>query len=146
MIPGFVQGIGMAMFFIPSSMLAYESLPKHLFDGAAGLYSVMRTIGGSVGIATIGLLLTRRADYHWRILGEHVTPDNPNVHAWLNNRGLSLGDPGAAPLLVGETMKQAQVMAFGDMYLLVALLTLALAPIVLFMRKPAKRGAPQPAE
>lgn len=149
MVPGIVQGIGMAMYFIPSSMLAYETLPKHLYDGAAGLYSVTRTIASSIGISVIGVMLQRRGDYHWQTLNQHVTPDNPNVHAWLSAQGMSITDPVAAATLTGTIMHQAQVLAFGDMYRLVALVTLVVAPLVLFMRKPTiirKKPAPQPAE
>jgi len=140
-IPGLLQGVGMALFFIPSSMLAYETLPKHLYDGAAGLYAVIRTTGASVGIAVISLLLARRADYHWRILGENITPENPNLHSYLDARGMTLADPGAAPTLVGEVMRQAQFMAFADMFIAVSVVVLFSAPLVLLMRKPNRKKA-----
>jgi len=149
MVPGMVQGLGMAMFFIPSSMLAYETLPKHLFDGAAGLYSVARTIASSIGISVIGLMLQRRGDFHWQTLSTHVTAESPNVHLWLDARGMNLADPTTGKTLGGTVMQQANVLAFGDMYVMVAIVTLMVAPLVLFMKKPTlakKKPAPQPAE
>ena len=148
MVPGALQGVGMAMFFIPSSMVAYETLPKHLFDGAAGLYSVTRTIASSVGISVIGLMLQRRGDYHWQTLNQHITAENPDVQSWLDARGLSLGDPMAGAMLSGRVMQQAQVLAFGDMYRLVALVTLLVAPLIFMLRKrkPVGLKKPQPAE
>jgi len=143
-LPGLLQGTGMAMFFIPSAMMAYETLPKHLFDGAAGLYSVTRTIGSSVGIAVIGLLLTRRDEYHWQVLRANVTPYNPNVYRWMEAHGMSLGDPRVGSALGTQLMEQAQALTFGDLFLLVAAVPVLLAPIVLFRRR-ATLSSGQPA-
>lgn len=134
-IPGIVQGIGMSLFFLPSAMLAYDTLPRHLMDGATGLFALVRTIGGSIGIAIIGLMLARRGEYHWQVLGQHVTPYNPDLHRWLEAQGMVWTDPGAAPALVGEVMKQAQMLAFGDMFVIVSLFVLLLAPLVVMMRR-----------
>lgn len=142
-VPGIVQGVGMAMFFIPSAMLAYETLPKHLFDAAAGLYSVTRTLGASLGISVIGLTLQRRADYHWQTLNQHVTATNPNVQSWLDAYGLNLSDPTSGAMLVGTVMQQAQTLAFGDVFRMVAILPLIVAPLVFLRRKsqPTQKSA-----
>ena len=144
-IPGILQGIGMSLFFIPSAMLAYETLPRHLMEGATGLFSLTRTIGASIGTATIGLLLARRGEYHWQTLGQHITPHSANVQNWLAARGSNMGDPMAGPELYGAVMRQAQLLAFGDMYILVTMIVLFIAPLVIFIRrKPTVK--PQPAE
>ena len=134
-IPGALQGIGMSLFFLPSSMLAYETMPRHLTEAAAGLYGLMRTIGGSIGVAVIGLLLARRNEYHWQALSPHVTPYDPNVHAWLDAQGITLDTPGVGARLFGQVMQQAQLLAFGDMFALVAGLVVLLAPLVFILRR-----------
>ncbi len=135
MLPGILQGIGMSLFFIPSAMLAYETLPRSMIEGASGLFALTRTIGASVGTAFIGLMLARRGEYHWQVLGQHVTPYSGNVQNWLAERGTAIGDPGAAPALYGAVMKQAQLLAFGDMYALVTAIILAIAPLVILIRR-----------
>lgn len=141
-IPGIIQGIGMSLFFIPSAMLAYDTLPRHLMDGATGLFALVRTIGGSIGVAVIGLMLARRGEYHWQVLGQHVTPYNPDMHRWLDAQGMMWTDPGAAPALVGMVMKQAQLLAFHDMFFFVSLLVMLLAPLVVAMRRTARKSPP----
>lgn len=141
-IPGILQGIGMSLFFIPSAMLAYETLPRHLMEGATGLFSLVRTIGGSIGIAVIGLMLARRGEYHWQVLGGHVTPYNPQLYGWLDAQGMTLDTPGAGASIYGAVMRQAQMLAFDDMFYFVALLVVLLAPLVLVMRR--SKPAPLP--
>jgi DHA2 family multidrug resistance protein len=143
-IPGILQGIGMSLFFIPSAMLAYDTLPRHLMDGATGLFSLVRTIGGSIGVAIIGLMLARRGEYHWQVLGEHVTPYNPELHRWLDAQGMTWTDAGAAPAIYGAVARQAQMLAFDDMFIFVSVFVVLLAPLVAMMRR-TKRAAPPPA-
>ncbi len=146
-IPGILQGIGMSLFFIPSAMLAYETLPRHQMEGATGLYALTRTIGASTGIAVIGLMLARRSEYHWQVLGQRVTAHSPTVQTWLSARGLTIDDPAAGASLVGAVMRQAQLLAFGDMFVFVTLIVILLAPLVIFLRRTKRIETPTaPAE
>ena len=140
-VPGILQGVGMSLFFIPSALLAYETLPRHLMDGATGLFALVRTIGGSIGVAVIALMLARRGEYHWQVLGRHVTPYNPNLHSWLGAQGMTWTDPGAAPALFGAVMKQAQLLAFDDMFIFVSVFVVLLAPLVAMMRRTSRKAA-----
>jgi DHA2 family multidrug resistance protein len=142
-IPGIVQGIGMSLFFIPSAMLAYDTLPRHLMDGATGLFALVRTIGGSIGVAVIGLMLARRGEYHWQVLGQHVTPYNPDLHRWLDAQGMTWTDEAAGPAIFGAVARQAQMLAFDDMFVFVSVFVVLLAPLVVMLRR-TKRGAPTP--
>ena len=137
----------MSLFFIPSAMLAYETLPRHLMEGATGLFALTRTIGASIGIAVIGLMLTRRSEYHWQVLSQHVTPHSPTVQAWLSARGMTLDDPGAGATIVGTVMRPAQFLAFGDVFIFVTLVVILLALLVVFLRRTKRvETPPAPAE
>ncbi len=135
-IPSIVQGFGMGLFFIPSATIAYETLPRHMMDGAAGLFSLVRSVGGSVGIAIMSTVIAQRGEYHWQVLREHITAYNPELHSWLGEQGMTLSDPMAGPRIVGEVMMQTQMLAFGDAFMSMSLVIALLAVVILFMRHP----------
>ena len=142
MIPSIVQGIGMGLFFFPSAVIAYETLPRHLMDGAAGMFALVRSVGGSVGIAATSAVIASRGEYHWQVLREHITPYNPDLHRWLGEQGLALTDPMAGPRIIGEVMVQAQMLAFGDAFMVMSIVIAPLAFIILLMRHPNRTLPP----
>lgn len=94
---------------------------------------------------TLSLMLARRSEYHWQMLGEHVTPHSPTVQNWLAVQGMTIDDPAAAAVLTGQVMRQAMHLAFGDMFVYVAITVVILAPVVILLRRTTK-PATQPAE
>ena len=55
---------------------------------------------------------------------------------------MTLNDPMAGPRLVGEVMIQTQMLAFGDAFLSMSAVIVAMAFLVLFMRHPYKTSRP----
>ncbi|MBS0400427.1 MAG: DHA2 family efflux MFS transporter permease subunit, partial [Proteobacteria bacterium] len=58
-IAGIVQGVGVGLVFVPVSTVAYSTLPMAARTEAAGIYSLTRNIGSSVGISVMMALLAR---------------------------------------------------------------------------------------
>jgi DHA2 family multidrug resistance protein len=132
--PILVQGFGMGMIFVPLSVVAYATLPKALVPEAAGLYSLLRTIGSSVGISIVVTLLTRQTQVAWNQLGEHIDLFNPALYRFLNALHLSLADPRAVRLLGAELARQAQMVAFIDVFMFVTLSFVVMLPLVLVLK------------
>ena len=59
--PRLIQGIGMGCIFVPLQMLALVSVPISQLPNATALFSVVRNVGGSAGVAISTTLLSRRA-------------------------------------------------------------------------------------
>ena len=96
--PGIIAGIGMGLFFVPLTAVAFGSVRPDRLDEAAGLYALMRGIGASIGIAVVSWLFVRQGQVHWDDLIAHITPFNPARAA------LPLGpwaEPAGAGLHVG---------------------------------------------
>lgn len=139
---GLIQGFGLGMIFVPLSTLAYETLSKEQTSQAAGIYNLARTIGSSVGISVATAILSY-ADHMSRTgLSAHITSTNPAVSQWLATQGMSLQSPLAVSTLTGEVQRQALMVAFNDTFWVVMLSFLALAPLLLLIRrpKPAEAG------
>ncbi|MEC9368688.1 MAG: DHA2 family efflux MFS transporter permease subunit [Pseudomonadota bacterium] len=138
--PGIIIGVGMGLFFVPLTTIAFDTIPKGKSDEAAGLFSVLRSIGASTGIAIVGWLLVRQSHVHWQELTAHASPSNPAVYRYLERAGLSLNDQGAAPLLAREIARQAQMLAFVDLFWFLSWATLGVIVFVFLMQKPVNIG------
>lgn len=86
MIQGFM-GIGVALFFMPTTSILLSSLPpKDIADGS-GLATFLRVLGGSFASSLTTWIWQRRQIYHHAQLVEHVTPYSPATQSYLDQLG-----------------------------------------------------------
>jgi DHA2 family multidrug resistance protein len=132
--PFVLQGLGMGLIFVPISTVAFATLPPAKAAEAAGLYSLMRTIGSSVGISIISTVLTQHTQISWNQLGGHIQETNPALQDYLHRLDLSLQDP-VTPQLLGEVLyRHASMQAFLDSFLLISVSFVVMLPLILLMR------------
>jgi DHA2 family multidrug resistance protein len=139
---GVVQGIGLGFLFVPLSVVTLSTLSADLRAEGAGLYSLSRNIGSSVGISVVNALLTRNTQVNHADIVQHVTPvnrmfDNPTVAQFWN----PLTAAGRAALDAMIT-QQAQIIAYIDDYKLLMFATLAVLPLLIVFRQAAGGAAP----
>jgi len=148
-LPLILQGIGIGLIFTPLSTLAFATVPPHMTPEAAGLYSLTRAIGASIGVSIAATYLNYSTKVHWVDMRGVVTPYNQNIHSHLqllgsNARhffdasGLHLSRLGVELMakLIGQ---QALIEAFISTYWLIAASFVAMLPVLLLMKvaKPA---------
>ncbi len=140
---GVIQGLGLGLVFVPVSTVAYTTLPMRSRAEAAGLFSLMRNIGSSVGISMVFTLLARNTQINHAELASRITPYS----------GLPLPpgfDPSNAASLAAlnaEVTRQAAAIAYVDDFWLMMWLTLAALPLLALFRRSrtvVTRGAPVP--
>jgi DHA2 family multidrug resistance protein len=137
-----LQGLGQGMMNVPLSTLMFATLPSDLRAEGSSLSNLVRTMGGSSGIAMMtGLIVTNQQRMH-ESLAAHVRPDDPVVRAGL---GAAFSSGGVQSLLRldGEVARQAAMVAYVDGFRAMALLAICAAPLLLLLR-PA-RAKPPPA-
>ena len=139
-----LQSAGLAFLFVPISTMAFTLIPKERMNYATGLYNLARNIGGSSGIATVTTLLARRGQFHQSVLAAHMTPYNPAYREALGSAAMAIQAHGAsAPdagrqaqaLLYGSMLRQSNMLAFSDAFWVMAVLFLAVVPLMFFMKK-----------
>jgi DHA2 family multidrug resistance protein len=139
-----VQSFGLGFLFVPISAAAFARVPKERTNYATGLFNLARNIGGSSGIAAITTMLARRAQVHQQTLVAHLTPYDPFYRASLANTaamvatrgpGLAGAEAQARGLIYGGMLRQANMLSFADAFLAMAVLFLAIVPLMFFMRK-----------
>jgi DHA2 family multidrug resistance protein len=133
--PQLVGGLGLGMLFVPISIAVLSSVPQEIAPKAVSFTSLSVQLGGSISTAILVTLLDRRSALHLSDLAGTITLRNPAVVQWLHHH-LPLGE------LFGIVNREATTLAFADASLFLALLSLVLTPLVLFLRRPAsQRGA-----
>ena len=73
MLPAFLRGTGLGLIFVPLSTVAYATLERSRMAEAAGIYSLVRTIGSSIGISIVTTVMAHQAQIIWNELGAHIT-------------------------------------------------------------------------
>jgi len=136
--PMVLQGFGMGMIFVPLSTIAFSTLPHHMRTEAAGLYSLLRTIGGSMGISIAITVYARRSQAFWNELGAGINIYNAPVYHYLQNLHVMPTSPIGSMLLSSELMRQSSMLAFVNVYAFIAWAFLMMAPMVLLLDKTKK--------
>ena len=72
LLPIMITGFGLSFVFVPINTAAYGTLQREQIGNATGLFSLMRNIGGSIGISVATTLLTRRAAAHQNALLNYI--------------------------------------------------------------------------
>ena len=138
---GVIQGIGLGFLFVPLSVVTLSTLSSDLRAEGAGLFSLSRNIGSSVGISVVNSLLTRNTQVNHAAIAQHVTAVNrvfedPMIAAFWN----PVTAAGRAALDAVVT-RQAQIIAYIDDYKLLMIATLVVIPLLVVFSGPPSRGA-----
>jgi DHA2 family multidrug resistance protein len=141
--PQLVRGVALMFCFLPANLIALGSLPPDMLKGAAGLYNLMRNLGGAIGLAILGTVMNDRLHFHWNRLIESVNPARPAVQHFLDAQSIRLdphftGDttPAAIKLLGGIVEREALVLSFNDVMLLIGSLFLIGLIMIPILKRP----------
>jgi DHA2 family multidrug resistance protein len=151
--PNIVRSLGQPFTIVPLSALATSMLkPKESADGSA-IFNIARNIGGSVGIALISTIITRREQFHDLRIGESVTAYSLPAQNRLQTIAAHFIAQGYGPVtamkqayssIKGMMSKNAYVMATNDAFMLVGICLTLGGMIVWICKKPDIKG-PAPA-
>jgi DHA2 family multidrug resistance protein len=135
---GVIQGIGLGFIFVPLSAVTLSTLSSELRAEGAGIYSLSRNIGSSVGISVVNSLLTTNTQINHADIAQHVTSVN---RAFEDPTIAQFWDPLTAvgrAALDAMITQQAQIIAYIDDYKLLMVATLVVIPLlVVFSRPPS---------
>jgi DHA2 family multidrug resistance protein len=139
-----LRGAAAGFIFLPLTTLSLGAVKMEDMGTASGLFNMVRTIGGSVGIAILVGTLSSAAQIHQNYLAGHLDLFHLSMlqHALPSISGdLSLR-PGSPTLqmMYLELQRQASVMAFIDDFRIIAYIFFILTPLALLMGKPAARS------
>jgi len=138
-----IQGAGFAFLFVPLTTAALSNVPRAKLSDATGLNSLLRQIGGSVGLAIFATLLSRDTAQARHAVVAHFSAVRPEVMARLSqlqaffaSRGYDLTSAknAAVQALEGTVAQQSTVLAFEQVFHLAGIVFLAVLPLLLFLK------------
>ena len=140
---GVVQGLGLGLIFVPLQSLAFETLVPRMRTTAASLLNLSRNIGGSIGISVVSTQLVRMTQVAHADLAQHITEQTiPTADPTLLQ---AIAPQGAVAIAMinGEVTRQALFIAYLDDFKLMMIVTFAVLPLLLLMRRGNQVGTAQ---
>jgi DHA2 family multidrug resistance protein len=140
---GIIQGFALGFLFVPLNTLAFGTLDPKFRTTAASLLNLSRSVGGSIGISVVTVLLAHNLQQSHSDLTQHITqysipPIPPNITGGappITQSVLMMAD--------AEINRQALMIAYIDDFYLMMLVSLVAIPLLLLLRKGRR---PQPGE
>lgn len=139
--PMLLQGFGVSMIFTSLSMIAFSTLPPQFFVEASGLFSLLRTVGSSIGISLTIVVYTHEGQTLWNQIGGFINPFNPAVTAYLNHINMNPGTPLSHQILGQTLAMQSQMLAFVNTFEFIVWGFVLMVPFVLLIKKPDRKAA-----
>ncbi|HEY4091491.1 MAG TPA: DHA2 family efflux MFS transporter permease subunit [Luteibacter sp.] len=136
-----IQGLGVALFFMPVLSILLSDLQPNEIAAGSGLATFLRTLGGSFAASLTTFLWDHRAIVHHERLAENITPYNQTAQATLNQIGH--GDSTYAAASVNQLItQQAYQISFNEVFYLLGFVFMALIFVVWLAKPPfaAKAG------
>lgn len=130
---GLIQGIGMGLFFVPTSTLALSTLSREQTAEASGLFSLSRSIGGSIGISLISTIASRQTQINYHSLSKYISDTNASLEQFLAKQQLDIHMPMVTKLMSNKVLLQSNFTAFIDGFLLSSYGFLLLIPLLLVL-------------
>jgi DHA2 family multidrug resistance protein len=141
-ISGLLQGFGLGCTFVPLNIIALSNLPRHILTQGTAIRSVMRNLGGSIGISILVATLAQNTQVVHSRLVEGLRPDNPLAQAPYLPAPFSLTTPSGIAALNAEVTRQAAMVAYINDFKLMMLIALASIPLLLLLREARHRPSP----
>jgi DHA2 family multidrug resistance protein len=138
---GIIQGIGLGFIFVPLSVVTLSTLAPERRAEGAGLYSLSRNIGSSIGISVVNSLLTRNTQVNHAEIARSVTSVNRAFESLTITQFWDPVSTAGRAALDAVVTQQAQIIAYMDDYKLLMIATLAAIPLLIIFKKPPRSAA-----
>ncbi|MBV9717922.1 MAG: DHA2 family efflux MFS transporter permease subunit [Candidatus Eremiobacteraeota bacterium] len=123
--PRVVQGFALGFLFVPLTTIALSDVPVPKLAGATGVLTLLRQLGGSLGIAILTTLLTHQTAIAWNVLASGVT----------QTHGYSVGQ------LTGMVAQQSTMIAYNYVFRVTAVVFVLSTPLVFLIRRRPRAAA-----
>jgi DHA2 family multidrug resistance protein len=139
-----VRAAGQPLMIVPLTAITTGGIEPEQAGSASGLFNMIRNLGGSIGIAILSTLLSRREQFHSNRIGESVSLYNPETQQRIDQLTqffISRGSDAATAhnqaiaAIDNIVRREAFVQAFNDGFYIVGFALLFSGLILLFCKK-----------
>ena len=137
MLSGVLQGMGMGLLFVPLTTMAFSTLDTRFRTEAAGLFTLVRNVGSSVGISILAGVQIRASKMAYAEMIPHIRKDNPAFLA--QARQFNLSDPMTLAGLSGQVSRQAAMVGYIDAFKAIMIICFVAMPLLILLKQPKTR-------
>jgi MFS transporter, DHA2 family, multidrug resistance protein len=143
------QCVGLGFLWVPISTLCYEGVPPEKNNNVSGMTNLARNLGGSLGIASISIILSRRSQFHQNVLVANLTGSNSILRdrvASMAHNFVSLGidrvqaTQRAYGMIYADVQRQAAMLGYLDAIFVFACVLALMTPAAFLMKKVTGRA------
>jgi MFS transporter, DHA2 family, multidrug resistance protein len=140
-----LRGVGQMLAMMPLNQASMAAVSREESADAAGLYNMARNLGGSVGLAIIGVVIDRRNSFHIEAIRESVTANSlrgqeriaADAAGWLARASdAAHANRQALGQFAEQIQVQAMVMTYSETFYVLAIALLVCIPLALLLRTP----------
>jgi len=146
--PNIINGFALGFIFVPLTTTATGTISREQMGNATGIYSLMRNLGGGIGISAVTTFLARGAQQHQAAIVSHLTPYDPAFQERLRQFGRVFGSNGAIQqgyaTIYGQVLRQSSLLAFIDNFRLMAFVCIACVPLLWLLKRVKRSGGAAP--
>jgi DHA2 family multidrug resistance protein len=145
--PIVLSGFGASMVFVPLASTSMAGLPNEEIGNAAGIFNLMRNIGGSIGISIVNTVVARHEQVHRVEMSHYINGANSNLQSLLVGATALTHRVGGTTQQAWEIVdhllgQQARLRAYVDDFQYIAAVCFLCVPVVFMLRRAvAKKGA-----
>lgn len=143
------QMVGVPFVIVPTFTAAYVKLPAEMNAQGSAILNMFRAVGGTIGIALLQTGLSRTAQYHQHSLVTELTPYHAPFNQVLDKLQAGFTAAGASPgvadlqsiaVIYRLVQAQAHMLAYLNVFSMVAIAALLVVPIALLLHKTHTNG------
>jgi DHA2 family multidrug resistance protein len=149
--PQFYMGLALGMLFVPLTTVSMDPISNEHMGNATSLFNLVRNLGGSIGIAAVSTIQTRREQFDVNVLGAHVTHGSRLATSMMNTLRSYFLSHGSGPVVATNQARgalfamvehEASMMSYNTTFRILAYLFLAMIPFLFLMKRPSMKKGP----
>jgi len=150
MLPQLMRAAGQPLATIPLTQLSVVGLSRRDTADSAGITSVMRNLGASIGIAMLSTVVQVREQVHFSVIAEAITQNSVRLQERLQDLTALFGGKGAdlatatqrgTDVIAQQVRLDATVMAYADSFWILGVCILLSLATLMILRKPQPGAA-----
>ncbi len=131
---GVVHGFGFGFIFVPLSITAFKTLKPALIPQAAAIFSLLRNIGGSIGIALIAYFISHSMKLNHAIMSEFTNRSSKQVVSYMQKAGVQ-SEVVKIAILEGQINQQSAIISYVSSFRIIMIVNIIAIPLVFLIKK-----------
>ncbi|MFN0305029.1 MAG: DHA2 family efflux MFS transporter permease subunit [Burkholderiales bacterium] len=138
---GLTQGMGLGFTFVPLTTITFSTLAAHYRNEGTALFSLMRSLGNSIGVSIVIAYLSQRTQINRAVFSDYINPFSMALQQGVEAGIYDIASPEGLASMEQLVNRQAATLAFLQDFRLMMWITLAAIPLILLFRAPEKKAA-----